>query len=59
MLLGEALTLAALVGSLVKVEHRLIVQAQGEGPVSLLVAEFRAAGRAARLCARARKRDDD
>lgn len=44
MLLGEALTLAALVGSLVKVEHRLIVQAQGEGPVSLLVAEFRPPG---------------
>ena len=38
MLLGEALTLAALVGSLVKVEHRLIVQAQGQGPVSLLIA---------------------
>lgn len=39
MLLGEALTLAALVGSLLKVEGRLLVQAQGEGPVTLLVAE--------------------
>lgn len=39
MLLGEALSLAALVGSLLKVEGRLVVQAQGEGPVSLLVAE--------------------
>lgn len=39
MLLGEALALAALVGSLLKTEGRLIVQAQGEGPVPLLVAE--------------------
>jgi molecular chaperone Hsp33 len=39
MLLGEALTLAALVGSLLKVEGRLVVQAQGEGLVPLLVAE--------------------
>lgn len=39
MLLGEALALAALVGSLLKAEGRLSVQAQGEGPVSLLVAE--------------------
>lgn len=40
MLLGEALALAALIGSLLKAEGRLIVQAQGEGPVSLLVAEY-------------------
>jgi molecular chaperone Hsp33 len=39
MLLGEALTLAALVGALLKVDGRLVVQAQGEGPVTLLVAE--------------------
>lgn len=39
MLLGEALTLAALIGSLLKVDGRLVFQAQGEGPVSLLVAE--------------------
>jgi molecular chaperone Hsp33 len=44
MLLGEALTLAALVGLLLKVEGRLVVQAQGEGPVSLLVAEHRSDG---------------
>jgi molecular chaperone Hsp33 len=44
MLLGEALALAALVGSLLKAEGRLIVQAQGEGPVSLLVAEHGAGG---------------
>lgn len=39
MLLGEALTLASLVGSLLKVEGRLVVQAQGQGLVPLLVAE--------------------
>ncbi len=44
MLLGEALALAALVGSLLKVEGRLVVQAHGEGPVSLLVAEHAAGG---------------
>lgn len=44
MLLGEALTLASLVGSLLKVEGRLIVQAQGSGPVSLLVAEHNDGG---------------
>ncbi len=45
MLLGEALALAALVGSLLKVDGRLIVQAQGAGPVPLLVAEHAAGGR--------------
>lgn len=44
MLLGEALTLAAMVGSLLKVDGKLIVQAQGEGLVPLLVAEHRADG---------------
>lgn len=44
MLLGEALALAALVGSLLKIDGRLIVQAQGQGPVSLLVAEHNAGG---------------
>lgn len=39
MLLGEALTLAALVGSLLKAEGRLVVQAQSKGLVPLLVAE--------------------
>lgn len=39
MLLGEALTLSALVGSLLKAEARLVVQAQGEGLAPLLVAE--------------------
>lgn len=44
MLLGEALTLAALIGSLLKVDGRLVVQAQGSGPVPLLVAEHSAGG---------------
>lgn len=39
LLLGEALALAALIGSLLKREGRLVVQAQGAGPVTLLVAE--------------------
>lgn len=44
MLLGEALTLAALIGSLLKVDGRLVVQAQGNGLVPLLVAEHSAGG---------------
>jgi molecular chaperone Hsp33 len=44
LLLGEALTLAALVGSLLKPDARLVVQAQGEGPVTLLVAEHTSGG---------------
>lgn len=44
MLLGEALTLAAMVGSLLKVDGKLIVQAQGAGLAPLLVAEHRADG---------------
>lgn len=39
LLLGEALTLAALAGALLRAEGRLVIQAQGEGPVTLLVAE--------------------
>lgn len=44
MLLGEALTLATLVGSLLKTDGRLVVQAQGQGAVSLLVAEHTTGG---------------
>jgi molecular chaperone Hsp33 len=44
LLLGEALTLAAIVGSLLKPEARLVVQAQGQGLVPLLVAEHGAGG---------------
>ncbi len=39
-LLGEACALAALVGASLKFEGRLIVQAQGDGPVSLVVADY-------------------
>jgi molecular chaperone Hsp33 len=44
MLLGETLALAALMGSLLKVDGRLVVQAQGEGLVQLLVAEHGGGG---------------
>ena len=44
MLLGEAISLAALVGSLLKTEGRFVVQAEGDGPVRLLVAEWRSEG---------------
>lgn len=39
-LLGEACALAALVGSNLKFEGRLIVQAQGDGPVAYVVADY-------------------
>ena len=43
-LLGEACALAALVGSALKFEGRLIVQAQGKGPVSYVVADYDTSG---------------
>jgi molecular chaperone Hsp33 len=39
-LLGEACALAALIGSSLKFEGRLIVQAQGNGPVRYVVADY-------------------
>jgi molecular chaperone Hsp33 len=39
-LLGETCALAALVGASLKFEGRLIVQAQGKGPVSYVVADY-------------------
>ncbi|MEM1152179.1 MAG: Hsp33 family molecular chaperone HslO [Pseudomonadota bacterium] len=39
-LLGEALMLAALVGSAMKFQGKVMVQAEGDGPISLLVAEY-------------------
>lgn len=39
-LLGEAVALAALVGAALKFEGRLIVQAQGDGPVSYVVVDY-------------------
>ena len=43
-LLGEACALAALVGSSLKFEGRLIVQAQGDGPVRYVVADYDTSG---------------
>jgi molecular chaperone Hsp33 len=43
-LLGEACALAALVGSALKFEGKLIVQAQGDGPVPYVVADYDTAG---------------
>jgi len=43
-LLGEAVTLAVLVSASLKFDGRVVVQAQGEGPVPLLVAEARSDG---------------
>lgn len=39
-LLGEALALAALVGASLKFEGRLILQAQGDGPVAYVVVDY-------------------
>jgi molecular chaperone Hsp33 len=43
-LLGEACALAALVGASLKFEGRLIVQAQGDGPVRYVVVDYDTAG---------------
>lgn len=43
-LLGEAIALAALVGASLKFEGRLIVQAQGDGPVSYVVVDYDTSG---------------
>ena len=43
-LLGEACALAALIGSSLKFEGRLIVQAQGDGPVRYVVADYDTSG---------------
>lgn len=43
-LLGEALVLAALVGDSIKFEGKILVQAEGNGPVSLMVAEYNSQG---------------
>jgi molecular chaperone Hsp33 len=43
-LLGEACALAALVGTSLKFEGRLIVQAQGNGPVAYVVADYDTTG---------------
>ena len=43
-LLGEACAMAALVGASLKFEGRLIVQAQGDGPVNYVVADYDTSG---------------
>lgn len=43
-LLGEAVTLASLVGSSLKFKGRILVQAEGNGPVSMLVGEYNTDG---------------
>ena len=43
-LLGEACALAAIVGASLKFEGRLIVQAQGDGPVPFVVVDYDTAG---------------
>jgi molecular chaperone Hsp33 len=43
-LLGEACALAALVGSALKFDGRLIIQAQGNGPVRYVVCDYDTAG---------------
>ncbi|WP_421792725.1 Hsp33 family molecular chaperone [Hyphobacterium sp.] len=43
-LVGEAVLLAALVGDSLKFEGRLIIQANGSGPVSFVVAEWQSTG---------------
>lgn len=43
-LLGEAFALAALVGASLKFDGRLILQAQGNGPVSFVVADYDTTG---------------
>jgi len=43
-LLGEACALAALVGASLKFEGRLIIQAQGDGPVTYVVADYDTSG---------------
>lgn len=49
-LLGEACALAAIVGSSLKFEGRLIVQAQGDGPVRYVVADYDTAGTLRGFC---------
>ena len=49
-LLGEACALAALVGSSLKFDGRLIVQAQGDGPVRYVVADYDTTGTLRGFC---------
>ncbi len=55
-LVGEAASLAAMMGAALKFDGKLIFQAQGDGPVSMLVADYTAGGG---LRATASLRDSD
>jgi len=44
MLVGEAATLVAMMGASLKFDGKLILQAKGEGPVSMLVADYSVSG---------------
>ncbi len=55
-LVGEAASLAAMMGAALKFDGKLIFQAQGDGPVSMLVADYTAGGA---LRATASLRDSD
>ena len=48
-LLGEAIVLTVLLGSALKFEGRFILQTQTDGPVRMLVVDFRSPGQRARL----------
>ena len=50
-LLGEAVALTVLLGSALKIEGRFILQTQTDGPVRMLVVDFRSPGHV-RACAR-------
>ncbi len=50
-LLGEAVVLTVMLGSALKISGRLILQTQGDGPVSMLVVDFTAPDKV-RACAR-------
>jgi molecular chaperone Hsp33 len=50
-LLGEAIALTVLLGSALKIEGRFILQTQTDGPVRMLVVDFRSPGMV-RACAR-------
>lgn len=44
MLVGEAAALVSMLGSSLKFDGKLIMQAQGDGPVSMIVADYTAGG---------------
>lgn len=43
-ILGEALVLAAMLGSMLKFDGRFILQLQGKGPISMLVGDYASGG---------------